>query len=195
MKLGIPVYEGVNLLDVAGPLEMFSWVDKKKGLETVLLSIDGKPVTSLNGVRFDAQASFAATPRLDILWVPGGAPDALGAIMSDPASPYSRLPATGCGQCEMGLLGLRRCAAAGSGRAAGRPQGHHTLGVCRLPAPLSCNQGSQGPSALRRVGQPAYRRRHIFRSRRSAASHRAAFQRQDRNRSPGDDPVLSGASG
>ncbi len=88
MKLGIPVYEGVNLLDVAGPLEMFSWVDKKKGLETVLLSIDGKPVTSLNGVRFDAQASFAATPRLDILWVPGGAPDALGAIMSDPASSY-----------------------------------------------------------------------------------------------------------
>lgn len=77
MKLGIPVYEGVNLLDVAGPLEMFSWVDKKKGLETVLLSIDGNPVTSLNGVRFDAQASFAATPRLDILWVPGGAPDAL----------------------------------------------------------------------------------------------------------------------
>lgn len=67
---------------------MFSWVDKKKGLETVLLSIDGNPVTSLNGVRFDAQASFAATPRLDILWVPGGAPDALGAIMSDPASPY-----------------------------------------------------------------------------------------------------------
>jgi len=88
MKLGIPVYEDVNLLDVAGPLEMFSWVDKKKGLETVLLSIDGKPVTSLNGVRFDAQASFVATPRLDILWVPGGAPDALGAIMSDPASSY-----------------------------------------------------------------------------------------------------------
>lgn len=88
MQLGIPVYDGVNLLDVAGPLEMFSWVDKKKGLETVLLSIDGRPVTSLNGVRFDAQASFAATPTLDILWVPGGAPDALGTIMSDPASPY-----------------------------------------------------------------------------------------------------------
>ena len=88
MKLGIPVYEGVNLLDVAGPLEMFSWVDKKKGLETVLLSVDGKPVTSLNGVRFDAQASLEATPELDILWVPGGDPDALGRIMSDPASPY-----------------------------------------------------------------------------------------------------------
>ncbi|HEV2507909.1 MAG TPA: DJ-1/PfpI family protein [Mesorhizobium sp.] len=88
MKLGIPVYEGVNLLDVTGPLEMFSWVDKKKGLETRILSADGGPVTSLNGIRFDAQASFAATPKLDVLWVPGGAPDALGGIMSDPASPY-----------------------------------------------------------------------------------------------------------
>lgn len=61
---------------------------QKKGLETVLLSIDGAPVTSLNRVRFDAQASFKATPKLDILWVPGGDPDALGRIMSDPASPY-----------------------------------------------------------------------------------------------------------
>lgn len=41
MKLGIPVYEGVNLLDVAGPWEMFRWVDSSKKLETVLLSLDG----------------------------------------------------------------------------------------------------------------------------------------------------------
>ena len=156
MQLGIPVYDGVNLLDVAGPLEMFSWVDKKKGLETVLLSIDGRPVTSLNGVRFDAQASFAATPTLDILWVPGGAPDALGTIMSDPASPYL---------AEMGLLSLRRCAAAGSGRAAGRPQGHDTLGVCRLPAPFSRRQSGQGSSPFCRIRQPTHRRRHIFRPR------------------------------
>jgi hypothetical protein len=27
MKLGIPIYEGVNLLDVAGPLEMFYWAN------------------------------------------------------------------------------------------------------------------------------------------------------------------------
>lgn len=25
MKLGMPVYQGVNMLDVAGPLEMFYW--------------------------------------------------------------------------------------------------------------------------------------------------------------------------
>jgi cyclohexyl-isocyanide hydratase len=25
VKLGIPVYQGVDLLDVTGPLEMFNW--------------------------------------------------------------------------------------------------------------------------------------------------------------------------
>jgi transcriptional regulator GlxA family with amidase domain len=88
MRLGIPVYEGVNLLDVTGPLEMFYWAGQDNDLQTVLVSSDGKPVTSINGVRFEAQASFAQTPALDILWVPGGDPDALQAIMKDPNSPY-----------------------------------------------------------------------------------------------------------
>ena len=30
MKLGIPVYHGVDLLDVAGPLEMFYWTGAPK---------------------------------------------------------------------------------------------------------------------------------------------------------------------
>ena len=88
MKLGIPVYEGVNLLDVAGPLEMFYWAGQDNDLKCVLVSADGRHVTSLNGVRFEAQCSFAQEPRLDILWVPGGAPDALTRIMKDPKSAY-----------------------------------------------------------------------------------------------------------
>jgi cyclohexyl-isocyanide hydratase len=88
-RLGIPIYEGVNLLDVAGPLEMFYWAGRDNNLQTVLVSADGRAVTSLNGVRFEAQASFAQTPALDILWVPGGSPAALEAIMSDDYSPYT----------------------------------------------------------------------------------------------------------
>jgi putative intracellular protease/amidase len=42
MRLGIPVYEGVNLLDVAGPLEMFYWAGLDKDLTTVLVSEDGR---------------------------------------------------------------------------------------------------------------------------------------------------------
>lgn len=112
MKLVIPVYEGVDLLDVAGPYEMFSWVDPSKGLETVIVSVDGGPVRSRNqGVRFEADASFVATPTLDVLWVPGGDPASLGQIMSDPVSPYLaylRQVAAGaawiCSVCEGALL-------------------------------------------------------------------------------------------
>ncbi|CCD84935.1 Conserved protein of unknown function; putative ThiJ/PfpI family protein [Bradyrhizobium sp. ORS 285] len=88
MRLGIPIYEGVNLLDVAGPLEMFYWAGQDNDLQTVLVSQDGGEVTSINGVRFAAQASFAETPTLDVLWVPGGKPEALEQIMTNPAHPY-----------------------------------------------------------------------------------------------------------
>jgi transcriptional regulator GlxA family with amidase domain len=111
MKLGIPIYEEVNLLDVAGPLEMFYWAGQSNDLETVLISSDGLGVTSVNGVRFEPHASFAQTPALDILWVPGGNPPALQEIMHDPNSPYLqylRQVAAGatwvCSVCEGALL-------------------------------------------------------------------------------------------
>ncbi|GGL26072.1 DJ-1/PfpI family protein [Caulobacter rhizosphaerae] len=88
MRLGIPVYEGVDLLDVAGPAEMFYWAGKDQPLETLILSEDGGPVTAMNGIRFEVQASFADVSALDVLWVPGGDPEVLGQIMSDPGSPY-----------------------------------------------------------------------------------------------------------
>ena len=118
MQLGIPVYEGVNLLDVVGPLEMFFWTGapKEKGgqgkdLTTVLISADGKPVTSLNKVRFEVGGCFRDTPTLDILWVPGGDPDALVEIMKNKDSSYLtylRQVAAGakwvCSVCEGALL-------------------------------------------------------------------------------------------
>ena len=111
LTLGIPVYDGVDLLDVTGPFEMFSWVDKSKCLQPMILSADGQAVTSGNGVRFHPHASFKATPQLDILWVPGGTPEALTGIMSNPDSEYLeylRQIAAGakwvCSVCEGALL-------------------------------------------------------------------------------------------
>jgi cyclohexyl-isocyanide hydratase len=111
MRLGIPIYEGVNLLDVAGPLEMFYWASRDNPLETVLVSSDGGGVTSLNGVYFKAQASFAQTPALDILWVPGGKPAALEEIMRDEYSSYlqylrqiARSAIWVCSVCEGAML-------------------------------------------------------------------------------------------
>jgi transcriptional regulator GlxA family with amidase domain len=112
VKLGIPVYDGVDLLDVTGPLEMFYWVnDDSHQLETVLISEDGKSVTSVSGVTFQAQKSFADVPALDILWVPGGSPPALEWLMKDEHSPYleylRKVAANAkwvCSVCEGALL-------------------------------------------------------------------------------------------
>lgn len=111
MKLGIPVYEGVNLLDVAGPVEMFHWAGQIAPLQTVLVSEHGGSVMTNSNVRFEAHASFAETPSLDILWVPGGDPVALGRMMSNPDHPYLRYlrlmaenAAWVCSVCEGALL-------------------------------------------------------------------------------------------
>jgi cyclohexyl-isocyanide hydratase len=87
MIIGIPVYQGVNLLDVAGPYEMFNWIPKNKP-DTVIVSENGCPVTTMNNVTIQAHCSFADLPALDILWVPGGSTDALSREMEDPSGPY-----------------------------------------------------------------------------------------------------------
>lgn len=161
MKLGIPVYEGVNLLDVAGPLEMFYWAGQDNDLESVLVSSDGGAVTSINGVRFEPHASFAQTPALDILWVPGGDPKALQAMMTDPNSPYlqylRQVAANAtwvCSVCEGALLLAR----------AGLLDQHEatTLVLRRMPAALPRDQGGYHAPALRGLRQPANRRRHLL---------------------------------
>ena len=74
MRLGIPVYEGVNLLDVAGPLEMFYWADQETNrLQTVLVSEDGGGVTSINGVYISRRRQVSPRRRR---WMSCGSPGA-----------------------------------------------------------------------------------------------------------------------
>lgn len=108
MIIAIPVYQGVNLLDVAGPLEMFSWAE---GIEATIVSADGCPVTSINKVTFEAQASFAQLPAPDVLWVPGGDTSALALLMTGQDQTYidylKQVAATAtwvCSVCEGALL-------------------------------------------------------------------------------------------
>jgi cyclohexyl-isocyanide hydratase len=65
----------------------------------------------MNGVRFHPRGSFADFPALDVLWTPGGAPDALHRIMSEAQSEYLaylRQVASGakwvCSVCEGAML-------------------------------------------------------------------------------------------
>lgn len=67
-RISLVLFDGFELLDVAGPLEIFS---KVAGWETTLLSSDGRPVASSQGVRFEVDGDF--TPRsCDVVFVPGG---------------------------------------------------------------------------------------------------------------------------
>lgn len=111
MRIAIPVHDGVDLLDVAGPLEMFSWVQGPITLETVVISADGGPVTSLNGLKFHAHRGFDDPGEIDVLWVPGHDPDVLSTLMTGPDTRYlDFLRATAasaayvCSVCEGALL-------------------------------------------------------------------------------------------
>lgn len=89
MIIGIPVYQRVDLLDVAAPYELLNWMNvPKKVVDVFLISADGKRVTTRDGMCFEAHKSFAEAPKLDVLWVPGGDPAALTKLMSGPDRAY-----------------------------------------------------------------------------------------------------------
>jgi len=69
LKVGIPLYAGFDSLDVAGPLQTFTFA----GMDCWLLSESGDQVTSFEGVTIVPRSSFDACPQLDMLFVPGGA--------------------------------------------------------------------------------------------------------------------------
>jgi cyclohexyl-isocyanide hydratase len=77
MIIGIPVYQDVDLLDVTGPKEIFSWMGKDVTVEIIADKANKKSIKSRDGLIFTAPKTFEDASKLDVLWVPGGAPDAL----------------------------------------------------------------------------------------------------------------------
>jgi cyclohexyl-isocyanide hydratase len=89
MKIGIPVYQKVDLLDVTGPHEMFGWMGAYgQPAEVQLIAETAGDVTTRDGFTFKAPLGFGDVTALDVLWVPGGDPAALAEIMRDPARTY-----------------------------------------------------------------------------------------------------------
>lgn len=68
-QVGIVLYTGFELLDVAGPMEMWGNVPNMK---LVTIAEKAGPVSSLQNATLIAQYSFEDCPKLDILMVPGG---------------------------------------------------------------------------------------------------------------------------
>lgn len=120
LTIGIPIYPGVDPLDVAGPYEVFgnmaAEVADRCAVTVLVLAETEAPVPTR---RFETdrtpplalvpQATFDNVAALDVLWVPGGAVDALNALM--PGGPYldalKRWSASArfvCSVCEGAML-------------------------------------------------------------------------------------------
>lgn len=85
LTIGIPIYPGVDPLDVAGPYEVFSnmasEVADRCAVAVHVLGETIDPVPTRFGMGLAPTATFAAVPHLDVLWVPGGSIDALHVMM------------------------------------------------------------------------------------------------------------------
>lgn len=107
MIIGMPVYQGVDLLDVAGPHEIFKWMSIPVTVE--LVAEHACDITTRDGFTFKAGKSFKHASQFDVLWVPGGAPEALKRELKQPSAylDFLRTQANAryiCSVCEGGVL-------------------------------------------------------------------------------------------
>jgi transcriptional regulator GlxA family with amidase domain len=68
--VGVVVFDGVKLLDVAGPMEVFAEANRLGGTRYELLTVGEGPVTTSTGVAMSVDAGFAV--QLDTVLVAGG---------------------------------------------------------------------------------------------------------------------------
>ncbi|MEP5154593.1 DJ-1/PfpI family protein [Planktotalea sp.] len=73
------LFEGVNLLDVSGPVQAFeaAKVDRKSQYECRFVTIDGEPVKASCGLRMLADDELSAASKSHDLLIPGGGVDAV----------------------------------------------------------------------------------------------------------------------
>ncbi|SFB46518.1 DJ-1/PfpI family protein [Cohnella sp. OV330] len=72
-NVAVLIYEGVDTLDVAGPLDVFAVSsDWGKDLNVYTVGESGASVTTVSGVVVEPRYRLADCPAPDILVVPGG---------------------------------------------------------------------------------------------------------------------------
>ena len=74
LKVGIFIFNEVEVLDLAGPFEVFSIASKddEKLFEVITIGEKGEIITARNGLKVLPNASFKDNLDLDILIIPGG---------------------------------------------------------------------------------------------------------------------------
>ncbi len=89
-RIGILVYDGVDLLDVAVPYELFGWAAAADSTLSVrLVTAKARRVTTRDRFRFEADNEIHDCPLLDVVWVPGADPRFLADAMKVVEVPQS----------------------------------------------------------------------------------------------------------
>ena len=85
--IGIPLYHGVDLMDVAAPREVFSWMAQdwsaEGAVQILLVAETLDPVQTRDGTRILPDAMFDDVTEVDLMWVPGGEVHGLQAMIDD----------------------------------------------------------------------------------------------------------------
>lgn len=107
MRIVMPVYDEVDILDVSGPCEMFRWAE----IEVDIVAETPGLVQFNGGFKFEAPNGMEAPTACDALWVPGGSPVALDRIIRDPKRTFldflvaqAAVSRYVCSVCEGALL-------------------------------------------------------------------------------------------
>ena len=76
MNIGVLVYEGVQALDLAGPLDVFGAANRNHAgpapYRTLTIGLSDAPVRGENGPTLAPDTEIAGAPALDTLIIPGG---------------------------------------------------------------------------------------------------------------------------
>jgi transcriptional regulator GlxA family with amidase domain len=70
--VAVLLFEGVELLDVAGPAEVFIIAEEGKAFRVITVAASTAPIKTMGGVRITPDYDYTNCPRADILVIPGG---------------------------------------------------------------------------------------------------------------------------
>jgi len=90
--IAIPLYDGVDLMDVAAPTELFFTVNEYWTARRVKIhhvAATRQTVVTRDGTHLVVHRTLAELPTADLLWTPGGDPAALSRLMyTEAGRPY-----------------------------------------------------------------------------------------------------------
>jgi transcriptional regulator GlxA family with amidase domain len=78
--IAIAVYPRADLLDIAVPYEVFQWMAAlwtNHRVQVFLVAEDQEPILTRDGLELSPHRTFDLIPSVNLLWIPGGDPDAL----------------------------------------------------------------------------------------------------------------------